>query len=160
MMPDPDQHERIVREATWLAPLAGLVASTLAVLIINEDILGDSEMMMLASGAIVGASVTMPLFWRLLVPVQDGFGIVRSVIAGALSAIASSIVMWPLALFLLMGDGFDADVSFVGALWRGAGVSLYFAVLTNIFFGWITIPLGMLASVLVTLWARWQTNPA
>lgn len=159
-MPDPDQHERIVREATWLAPLAGFVASTLAVLLINEDIVGNSEMMMLASGAIIGASLTMPLFWRLLVPMPDGFGIVRSLVAGALCAISASILMWPLALFLMMGDGFDADVSFVGALWRGAGVSLYFAVLTNIFVGWITIPLGMAASVLVTLWARRQTNPA
>lgn len=155
-MSDPDKHERIVREATWLAPLAGFVASTLAVLFVNEDIVADPEMMMLASGAIIGATVTMPLFWRWLVPVPDGFGIVRSVFAGALSAISASILMWPAALVLLAGDGFDVDVSLIGAIRRGAAVSLYFALLTNIFFGWITIPLGMIASVLVTLWARRQ----
>ena len=59
-------------------------------------------------------------------------------------------------LVLLAGDGFDVDVSLIGAIQRGAAVSLYFALLTNIFFGWITIPLGMIASVLVTLWARRQ----
>ena len=159
-MRDPDQHERIVREATWLAPLAGFVASTLAVLFVNEDILGSSDMMMLSFGAIVGGTVTMPLFWRWLVPAQDGFGIVRSIFAGALSAISASILMWPAALVLLAGDGFDVDVSLIGAIWRGAAVSLYFALLTNIFFGWITIPLGIVASVLVTLWARRQTGPA
>ena len=158
-MPGPDQHERIVREATWLAPLAGFVASALAALFVNEDILESTDMMMVASGAVVGGTLTMPLFWRLLVPLQDGFGIVRAVFAGALSAISASILMWPAALVLLLGDGFDADVSLIGAIWRGAGISLYFALLTNIFFGWITIPLGIVASVLLTLWARRKAGP-
>lgn len=153
-MSDSDRHEHIVRKATWLALLAGFVASTLAVFFVNEDIFENSDMMMVASGAIIGGTLTMPLFWRWLVPVHDGFGIVRSVFAGALSAISASILMWPAALVLMAGDGFDADVSLIGAIWRGAAVSLYLAFLANIFFGWIMIPLGMAGSVLVTLWAR------
>jgi len=159
-MPGPDQHERIVREATWLAPLAGFVASTLAVLFVNEDILENSEMMMVAAGAVAGGTLTMPLFWRWLVPAQNGFGMVRSVFAGALSAISASILMWPAALVLMAGDGFDVDVSLFGAIWRGAAVSLYLALLANIFFGWITIPLGITGSVLVTLWARRRIHSA
>jgi hypothetical protein len=159
-MQDPDHHERIVRKATWLALLAGFVASTLAVVFVNEDFLQNTGMMMLASGAIVGGTVTMPLFWRWLVPAQGGFGIVRSVIAGGLSAILASMLMWPVAVSLLMGDGLDADISMIGAIRSGAAISLYFAVLTNIFVGWITIPLGMVASVLVTLWARRRMRPA
>lgn len=154
------KYERVVREATWLAPLAGCAASTLAVVFVNEDIFENSGMIILASGAIVGGTVTMPLFWRWLVPAQDGFGTARSVIAGALSAISASMLMWPVAVVVLMGDGLDADISTIGAIKSGAAVSLYFAVLTNIFVGWITIPLGMAASVLVTLWARHRMRSA
>lgn len=148
------RYEETVRQATWLAALAGLIASATAVLMISEELATASGLVVLSGTAVVSGTLTMPFFWRWLVPVRGELGIGRSVAAGALSAIVSSFVMLSVAVFTQLGDGLEFDVSMVAAVKRWAGTSLYFAIVANILVGWITIPLGMAASVLVTYWAR------
>lgn len=154
-----DLYRKAVREGTSLAALSGFVASSAAVLIILQETVASTSSAIMGAGAIAGGTACMALFWRLMVPAHGTFGIGRAIGAGAVASVAAAFVMWPFTLFAFVGDGLDFESSFFDALWLGAGVSFYFAIIANIFTAWITIPLGIVASVLVTLWARRQVDP-
>ncbi|MCI5078572.1 hypothetical protein [Oricola sp.] len=142
-----------IRIGTHAAGVAGFVASAIVVAIIADDFMETKLSFVLAVSAMVAATATMALFWRWLTPTPTGFSYWRAGLAGALSAISSSMLMWlPTIAFTFQPVvGMLAEKSEMHLLLPGI---LYLSVMTIVFSGWVTVPAAIVAACLVTLWAR------
>lgn len=152
-MSPASNHKDTIRTGTIAAGAAGLVASVIVVFLVTDDFTRSRFSLVMSLSAMVCASLTTTLFWRWLAPTRSGFSLWRASIAGALSAIASSFLMWP-PVFLFALEPLKerlAETSEMGLV--GPGI-LYLSFLTLIFTGWLTVPLGIVAAGLVTVWAR------
>lgn len=152
-MASSGRHDETVRTGTWLAAAAGLIASAVAVGAIIGEAIDAGFLLVLGGPAMIGATISMALFWRWLAPTERGFSLGRSALGGALSAIVSSIVMWPPIFFYLLAPTLDVGAGIAGV----AGLimaMIYFGMFALIFSGWITVPLGIVAALAVTFWAR------
>lgn len=148
------RYEQAVKAGVTYALLAGFLSSSFCVILIVHDFWRMKAMMILGASAIIGATVSMPLFWRWLTPGRDGLAMWRGAAAGACSALIASVAMWPGVVFYFFGDALDIRENFFDAIIGSLRVSLFFGIMSVLLTGVITVPVGVAAACLATWRAR------
>ena len=144
--------QQMAGEGMWAMAVANCLASGTAAVLVGPDDLANLFFLVLATGAVGGATLCGPFLWRVLVARDGRFHLVPAVLVGVLSVIAGHVAMWfAYGIATLINDfasfalqdlpGFVAGL-FVMALFSGIVLAVY------------TFPLGIAAALLVTLWCR------
>lgn len=158
--PPADAYQRLVQRGRWLARIGALDAAALAVVILLVGVgvsLNTLFLVVLPAAALISAPLVAAGFWAWLAPRYGRFDRVLGTVSGVLTALVAHLAM-ALAVFVVLALDLGPAAQPPADLWERIETSAVMAAgflwVSLAVCWWITLPLGALYALVVTLYCR------